>query len=84
MSRKFFNVRAWRKRVRPSIANTPSAEMRSSRAIIGLAPGLAAGIFIYKYCNNEVVGGCSVGVPIGLAAAGAGIGAALGAAGTDR
>jgi hypothetical protein len=58
--------------------------MRSSRAIIGLAPGLAAGIFIYKYCNNEVVGGCSVGVPIGLAAAGAGIGAALGAAGTDR
>src|SRR5688572_6986877 len=38
-------------------------------ALIGLAPGLAAGLFIYKYCNNEVVGGCSVGVPIGLAAA---------------
>ena len=53
-------------------------------ALIGLAPGLAAGVFIYKYCNNEVVGGCSMGVPIGFAAAGAGIGAALGAAGTDR
>ena len=53
-------------------------------ALIGLAPGLTAGLLIYKYCNNEVVGGCSIGVPIGFAAAGAGIGAALGAAGTDR
>jgi hypothetical protein len=53
-------------------------------ALIGLAPGLAAGLFIYKYCNNEVVGGCSIRVPIGFAAAGAGIGAALGAAGTER
>jgi hypothetical protein len=53
-------------------------------ALIGVAAGLTAGVPIYKYCNNEVVGGCSIGVPIGFAAAGAGIGAALGAAGTDR
>jgi hypothetical protein len=53
-------------------------------ALIGLAPSLTAGLVIYKYCNNEVVGGCSIGVPIGFAAAGAGIGAALGAAGTHR
>ena len=53
-------------------------------ALIGLAPGLTAGLLIYKYCNNEVVGGCGVRVPIALAAAGAGIGAALGAAGTER
>jgi hypothetical protein len=53
-------------------------------ALIGLAPSLTAGLLIHRYCNNEVVGGCSIRIPIALAAAGAGIGAALGAAGTDR